>query len=80
MPAQEILHIRRGRSRTTLQAKYNMRYGKINNIGAPQGSATSALLFVIYVQDMMEDFQATNYLEKYHIGPPTNENEKNKAN
>ena len=62
-PAQTILHIRRGRNRTTIQAKYNKQYGKINNnVGVSHGSATSALLFIIYLRDVMGDYNAINYI------------------
>ena len=64
IPVQTILHIRRGRNRTTLQAQYNKQYGeKVNNIGSSQGSATSALLFVIYLRDVMGEYSAIRYLE-----------------
>ena len=31
-----------------------------NNIGVFRGSAISALLFIIYLDDMMEDYEALN--------------------
>ena len=65
VPIQTILHIRRGSNRAILQAKHNKQYGQKvhNNIGVFQGSAISALLFIIYLQDMMGDFKAINYLD-----------------
>jgi len=64
-PIQTILHVKRGHRKTTLQAKYNRTYGEKteNNIGVFQGSAISALLFTIYLQDTMEYPQAINYLD-----------------
>ena len=43
-------------------AKSHNQYGPpvINNIGVYQGSAISALLFIIYLGDMMEDYDAVN--------------------
>ena len=53
--------IRRGHIGTRLSPKYKGRYGKLNgNIGVSQGSAISALLFIIYLDDMMEDMEALN--------------------
>jgi len=64
LPIKTILNIRRRRNKTTLQAKRKKQYGKIHNeIGSPQGSAISALLFIIYLKDMMGDYRAINYLD-----------------
>ena len=57
-----IRHIRRGHQGTRLAPKYRGSYGeaKENNIGVSQGSEISALLFIIYLDDMMEDLAALN--------------------
>ena len=49
IPEETIRHIRRGHHGTRLAPKYRGRYGeaKANNVGVSQGSAISALLFVI---------------------------------
>ena len=62
LPEEMIRHIRRGHLGTKLAPKYKGRYGKsnTNNIGVFQGSAISALLFIIYLDDMMEDLAALN--------------------
>ena len=77
-----ILHLRRGHIQTTLQAKYNKTYGEKteNNIGVFQGSAISALLFIIYLQDMMEDFEAINYLGHIPYRTTKQRSEKSKIN
>jgi len=81
-PIQTIQHIRRGRNKTTLQAKYCQQYGnKIqNNFGVSQGSETSALLFIVYLQDMMEDCQAINYLDRIPYRATIQRNEQSKPN
>ena len=57
-----IRHIRRGHQGTTLAPKYKGKYGKAsnNNIGVFQGAAISPILFIIYLDDMMEDLEALN--------------------
>ena len=57
-----IKHIRRGHIGTRLAPKYKGRYAKLkeNNLGVFHGSAISALLFVIYLDDVMEDMGALN--------------------
>ena len=81
-PIQTIQHIRRRHNKTTLQAKYSQQYGsKIqNNVGVFQGAATSALLFIIYLQDMMEDYQALNYLDHIPYRATKQRNEQSKTN
>ena len=82
IPIQTILHIRRGHANTTLQSKYNKQYGKkiYNNIGVAQGSAVSALLFIIYLQDMMDDFHALNYLRKIPYSETNQRDEQTETN
>ena len=82
IPIQTILHIRRGHTNTTLQSKYNKQYGGEinNNIGVSQGSAASALLFIIYLQDMMDDFHALNYLHKIPYRETKQRDEQSKIN
>ena len=55
-------HIRQGHHDTRLSPKYKGKYGapSENNIGVFQGSSVSALLFIIYMGDMMEDNAALN--------------------
>ena len=62
LPEETINHIRRGHTGTRLAPKYKGRYGKLNgnNIGVFQGSEISALLFIIYLDDMMEGLEALN--------------------
>jgi len=62
IPIQTIQQIWRGRQNTQLMAKSHNQYGaKVeNNVGVFQGSAMSALLFIIYLDDMMEDYNALN--------------------
>ena len=62
VPGEMIRHIGRGHQGTRLAPKYRGRYGeaKGNNIGVSQRSAISALLFIIYLDDMMEDLAALN--------------------
>ena len=45
-----------------LRAKRHGEYGEAskNNVGVFQGSAISALMFIIYLDDMMEDYEAIN--------------------
>ena len=62
-PIDMITHIRRGHQNTTLIPKTKGEYGQATttNFGVSQGSAISALLFIIYHDDMKEDYQALNY-------------------
>ena len=57
-----IRHIKRGHTGTRLAPTYKGKYGKLkeNNIGVFQGSAISALLFIIYLGDMMDDLEELN--------------------
>ena len=47
-------------------AKHQCNYGEEskNNVGVFQGSAISALMFIIYLDDMMEDYEAMNHKAK----------------
>ena len=61
LPIDMITHIRRGHQNTTLMPKTKGKYGEetTNNVGIFQGSAISALLFIIiYQDDMMDDYDA----------------------
>ena len=62
LPEEMIRRIRRGHQGTKLAPKYRGRYGehKRNNIGVCQGSTLSALIFIIYLDDMMEGLAALN--------------------
>ena len=62
LPEEMIRHIRRGHRWTKLSPKYRGSYGesKGNNVGVFQGSSISALLFIIYLVDMMEELAALN--------------------
>jgi len=66
LPEKTTLQIREGRKNTQLCTKYQGKYGELqeNNIGVFQGSAISALLFIIYLDDVMEDYAAINQKEK----------------
>ena len=57
------LHIRRGRKQTKLMAKTQGRYGKLvdNYVGVFPGSAISALLPAIYLDDMVGNYASLNY-------------------
>ena len=61
-PTNTIQHIRHGHQITTLRCKDNGKYGAQvkNNVGVFQGSALSALLFIIYLGETMQDYQSTN--------------------
>ena len=63
-----ITHIRRGHENTTLRPKWKNVYGGgvQNNVGAFQGSSISAPLFIIYLDDMAEDYDALYIHGKYH--------------
>ena len=62
IPIEMIKQIWRGHQNTQLMAKTNNQYGPkvINNVGVFQGSAISALLFIIYLDDVMGDYNALN--------------------
>ena len=62
IPIDMIKQIWRGHQNTQLLSKSHNQYGPpvLNNIGVFQGSAISALLFIIYLDDMMEDYDALN--------------------
>ena len=62
LPAGTIRRIRRGHQWAKLAPKYRGSYGEANynNIGAFQGYAISAILFIIYLDDMAEDLAALN--------------------
>jgi len=66
IPLETITHIRKGHQNTMLRAKHQGKYGEAseNNVGVSQGSAISALMFIIYLDDMMEDYEAINHKEK----------------
>ena len=55
---------------TTQSAKHKRQYGEPqpNNVGVFQGSAISALMFIIYLDDMMEDYRAINRKKKLPTG------------
>jgi len=63
IPLENTTQIRQGHKQTMLCAKHQGKYGKAqeNNVGVFQGSAISALLFIIYLDDMMEDCQSLNH-------------------
>ena len=63
LPVDMIAHIRKGHQNTTLIPKTKGKYGQPteNNVGVSQWSAISALLFIIYQEDMMGDYQSLNY-------------------
>ena len=66
LPIPTIKHIMHGHQSTTPRCNDNGTYGTpvINNVGVFQGSALSALLFIIYLEDMMQDYQAMrDYLQ-----------------
>ena len=62
LPTQVIKNIRQGHQGTKLQCKDTGTYGKPiqNNVGVFKGSALSALLFIIYLDDMMQGRQSLN--------------------
>ena len=70
VPGEMIRHISRGHRGARHAPKYRGRYGEANenNIGFLQGSAISALLFIIYLGDMMEDLAALSRRTKFPIG------------
>jgi len=63
LPLGTIIQIREGRKNTKLCAEHQGEYGKLrkNNVGVFRGSEISALMFVIYLDDMMEDCEALNH-------------------
>ena len=62
IPVATIKHIKQGHQNTKLRCKDNGKYGNavINNVGVFQGSSLSALLFIIYLEDMMQHYQSMN--------------------
>ena len=62
LPIPIIQHIKQGRQNTKLRRKDNGTYGPptANNVWVYQGYALSALLFVIYLDDVMQDCQPLN--------------------
>jgi len=62
IPLETIKRIRRGNKDTKLLPKTKNKYGKatLNNTGDLQGSAIGAMLFIIYKDDMVEDYNAIN--------------------
>jgi len=61
-PVEQIPNIRRGRQSTQHVEKHRGQYGEPvkNNVGVSQWSEISAIRFVIYLDDMMEDYAAMN--------------------
>ena len=69
LPIDTILHIRRGRKNINLLAKTQGQYGAPpveNNVGVFRGSATGAL-FIIYMDDAMEDYTSLKYTNRIPI-------------
>ena len=64
LPVQLIQTLRKGHENTKLRVKNCGNLGDHikNNVGVFQGSPLSALLFIIYLDDMMDDFEALNDL------------------
>ena len=62
IPGEMAKQIRRGHVGTKLAPEHKGRYGKLNdnNIGVLQGSAISAIRFVIYLDDVIEDLESLN--------------------
>ena len=62
LPTQAIQNIRQGHQDAKLQRKGAVTYGEPirNNVGVSQESAISALLFVIYLDDAMQDRRSLN--------------------
>ena len=62
LPTQEIQNIGQGRRITKLQRNDAGTYGGPirSKVGASQGYALSALLFKIYLEDMIQDHQSLN--------------------
>ena len=62
IPTERTNHIRHGRQGTKLAPEYKGKYREPwgRNIGVFRGSAISAILFIIYMDDMMEDNAALN--------------------
>ena len=61
-PGEMIKHSRRGHRGSKLAPKYKGGYGELkeNGIGISKGYDISALLFIIYMGDAMEDYAAMN--------------------
>ena len=66
IPLETIVHIRKGHRDAMLRAKHQGKYGDAskNNVGVFQGSAISALMSIIYLDDAMEDYEAINHKAK----------------
>jgi len=76
IPIETISHIRRGHPNKTIKPKRKGTYGKQeNNVGASQGSAISALVFIIYLDDMMEAYEALNIQKQMHPNTPERKTE-----
>ena len=62
LPIRTIKNIQQGSQGAKLHCKDNGTYGEpvINNVGVFQGSALSALLFIIYLDDITQDHQILN--------------------
>ena len=69
LPIDMITHIRRGHQNATLLPKTRGKYGATteNNVGVFQGSALSALLFIIYQDDVMGNYDALNHANNLPI-------------
>jgi len=80
IPIKMAKQIWPGHRNTKLMAKDRNRYGpKItNNVGVSQGSAISALLFTIYLDDMMEDYTSLN--NNKQVSKNTHHGDVNKIN
>ena len=70
LPEETIRHIRSGHQGAKLASKYRGMYGeaKGENIGVFQGSAISAPILIIYLDDMTEDLAALNRRTKLPVG------------
>ena len=62
VPIGNIIHIRQWTQNTKSCAKYRGEYGPVtqNNVGVFQGAALSAPMCIIYLDDVMEDYDALN--------------------
>jgi len=62
LPENATKQILRGHQDTQLMAKESNEYGPkiLNNVGVFQGSSISALLFIIYLGDMRNGYEALN--------------------
>merc|ERR1712112_55555 len=66
LPLETSLQIRQCRKETALCAKHQGRYGRLQrgSVGVSQDSALSALLFIIYLDGMMQDNQAIDHNDR----------------